>query len=243
VIRAEYTADFYAGLEASARRSAEAIVPLVVELVRPASVVDVGCGLGVWLSVFRQLGIEDVLGIDGEHVDRTALEIPEDSFLSRDLEHPLAVARRFDLVVSLEVAEHLPPESADVFVASLAALGPVVLFSAAAPYQSGVGHQNEQWPDYWAALFAQHDYLPVDAVRRRVWSSEDVAWWYAQNTLLYVARKELARSSALQRELELGGTSQLAVVHPTRYLEWIEWGLRASGDDEGAAAARQRLAR
>jgi ribosomal protein L11 methylase PrmA len=75
-----YTADFYRTQRDGARRSAEVVVPIVVELVQPHSVVDVGCGVGAWLAVFRQNGIEDIVGVDGPHIERQLLEIPPDRF-------------------------------------------------------------------------------------------------------------------------------------------------------------------
>ena len=62
--------------------------------------------------------------------------------------------RKFDLVLSLEVAEHLPSECAEAFVESLVNLGPVILFSAAIPYQGGENHVNEQWPEYWVGVLS-----------------------------------------------------------------------------------------
>jgi SAM-dependent methyltransferase len=133
----EYGPAFFDAHRDGARHSARAIVPLVLRLVRAGSVIDVGCGQGTWLAVFAEHGAADVTGVDGDSVDRDRLEIPADRFRGHDLARPLSVGRTFDLAVSLEVAEHLPAASADDFVASLAHLAPVVLFSAAAPYQGG----------------------------------------------------------------------------------------------------------
>ena len=72
----EYTPSFYRALKESARKSAETIVPLVMELVPADSVVDVGCGLGTWLAVFREKGARNILGIDGGWVLREDLDIP-----------------------------------------------------------------------------------------------------------------------------------------------------------------------
>lgn len=218
-----YDDDYYRNRQAGVTRSAGVIVPMVVEWVRPASVIDVGCGIGGWLAAFGQHGVREVLGVDGAHVDRTKLVIPEDRFLPRDLAQPLRLGRRFDLVVSLEVAEHLPEPSAGAFVESLTSLGPVVLFSAAIPLQGGRGHVNEQWPRYWAALFERRGYAAVDCLRRRVWDNEDVQWWYAQNTLLYVREDRLAASAALKRELEAAPPPPLSLVHPKKYLALHEW--------------------
>src|SRR5437588_1473336 len=173
--------DCYKEVRLGARRSAQVIVPLVPDLVRPRSVIDVGCALGTWLAVFKEHGVEDIWGVDCEQVDSSLLETPEDRFTALDLERPLQMKRRFDLVLSLEVAEHLPGSCAEDFVSSLTELGPVVLFSAAAPFQGGNHHLNEQWPEYWAELFQERNYLPVDCLRRKIWQNESVDWWYAQN--------------------------------------------------------------
>jgi SAM-dependent methyltransferase len=231
-----YTTEFFTALRAGAQSSARALVPLVLELVAPRSVIDVGCGEGTWLSVFREHGIEDVHGVDGDYVDRTRLAIPRERFRPHDLTQPLHLDRTFDLAVSLEVAEHLPAEAADQFVASLARLAPVVLFSAAVPYQGGEHHVNEQWPAYWAERFARYGFLPVDCLRRRTWARPDVEWWYAQNTFLYVARGRLETDAALKREYESAGPVALALVHPRRYLGWIEWALTLCGAKPPAAA-------
>lgn len=157
-------------------------------------------------------------------MDRGQLEIPAERFQAADLERPLSLNRRFDLVVSLEVAEHLAAECADNFVESLTRLGPAVLFSAAIPYQGGACHVNEQWPSYWVKRFQGRGYEPVDCLRRRVWQDRRVEWWYAQNTLLYAERGYLDRHPLLNREYEFAGGTALPLVHPKRFLEWVEWG-------------------
>lgn len=135
-----YSKEFYKSHIAGSRRSAEAIVPLVLALLKPQRVIDVGCGLGTWLSVFEEFGVKDVFGIDGDHVGRSMLQIPLERFAAFDLKKPIQIDRRFDLVVSLEVAEHLPEECAKPFIKTLTTLGLVVLFSAAIPFQGGTGH-------------------------------------------------------------------------------------------------------
>jgi len=218
-----YTADFYRTHRDGARRSAEAVVPIVVELVQPRSVIDVGCGLGAWLAVFRQHGIEDIWGVDGPHIERQLLEIAPDRFQPADLREPIRLPRRFDLVVSVEVAEHLPPECAATFVDSLTALGSVVLFSAAIPHQGGVQHLNEQWPEYWAERFGRNGYVAIDLVRPRIWRDDRVEWWYAQNTLLYVERARVEREPSLRAAYEATRLQPLSVVHPRKYLWLIDW--------------------
>jgi SAM-dependent methyltransferase len=236
-----YSEQFYQTHQDGARRSARAIVPLVLKLLQPKSVVDVGCGIGVWLSVFKEHGVEDIYGVDGEYVNRQALKIPVERFLPFDLTKPLALQRQFDLVVSLEVAEHLPAECAATFVQSLVKLGPVVLFSAAIPFQGGVEHVNEQWPDYWARLFAAADYVALDCLRRQVWQNENVEWFYAQNILLFVRRAYIAGQSTLQRECERNAGLPHALVHPKKYLDVAKQAHKLSPAVQDFAATLARV--
>jgi SAM-dependent methyltransferase len=208
-----YTGAFFDELAGGAIRSARAIVPLVVDLVEPRSAIDVGCGTGAWLAVLVEHGIEDVVGVDGAYVDRAQLLIPPEKFVARDLSKPLAFDRRFDLALSLEVAEHLPAASAPTFVKALVELAPVVLFSAAIPGQGGLHHINERWPDYWASLFGEHGFEPVDAVRPRIWTNPRVEPWYAQNLLLFVSQDALTESRRLKAEADRNDRI-LALVHP-----------------------------
>ena len=159
-----YTTEFFEAHRDGSRRSAQVVVPLVLELVLPKRVVDVGCGVGTWLRVFVENGVTDILGIDGDYVNREHLEIPLDRFLAHDLTRPLRLSQRYDLTLSLEVAEHLPRESVSVFIDSLTYLAPLVLFSAAIPSQAGIDHVNEQWPEYWAEHFDRRGYVTVDNV-------------------------------------------------------------------------------
>jgi SAM-dependent methyltransferase len=213
-----YTKSFYEQLRIGATRSAEAIVPLVLQVYPAHSVVDIGCGDGTWLAVFRKLGVDETLGIDGEHVDRDLLQIPQDRFQAFDLTKPFSLGRTFDLAVSLEVAEHLRADCAAAFVECLTRAAPVVLFSAAIPFQGGTHHVNEQWPGKWAALFQQHGYLPVDFIRKRIWQNDAVEWWYAQNTLLFVRENLIGKNARLKAEFEKTDLNQLCLVHPRQYL-------------------------
>jgi len=179
-----YDRAFYLDQAAGSARSASVIVPLLREFLAVRSVCDVGCGVGTWARCWLDHGV-DVLGIDGDHVTPDQLLIPADEFLAADLCQPLQRGRRFDLAMSLEVAEHLPPTRAESFVADLAALAPVVLFSAAIPGQGGTEHVNERWQSYWAQLFAHNGFATLDVLRPRIWHDARIEYWYRQNILLF----------------------------------------------------------
>lgn len=127
------------------------IVPVIMDLIKPQSVIDVGCGLGTFLRVFAHYGVTDLLGLDGSWVNKTLLEknLEIGKFQEVDLEIGFKVARRFDLAICLEVVEHLGENSAENFIESLTTASDCILFSAGIPGQFGQNHVNEQWPDYW----------------------------------------------------------------------------------------------
>lgn len=168
--------------------SPEIIVPLVMELIKPNSVLDVGCGIGTWLHTFQKNGVHDIFGIDGDYVDKNLLSkyINLNNFKSLDLEKPFDLDRKFDLLINLEVAEHLKESSAKTFVESLCRHTDVILFSAAIPEQGGQNHINEQWPSYWQELFGQLDYVFLDIMRPLIWENHSVEFWYKQNMFLVV---------------------------------------------------------
>jgi SAM-dependent methyltransferase len=212
-----YTEELYKYLQKTSQESAKEIIPILWEFVQPKRVIDVGCGTGTWLSAFQEFGVEDILGIDGDWVDPKMLEIPADKFLALDLSQPLPINQQFDLVVSLEVAEHLPPECAPIFVNSLTKLGPVILFSAAVPFQGGTNHVNEQWPDYWAKLFQAEEYVAIDCVRNKIWQNDRVRWYYAQNILIFAKMEYLTTNPILQQEADRTNIFQLSLIHPYLY--------------------------
>lgn len=209
-----YSESFYAGIGPGSRSSAQVVLPLVFALLQPRSAADIGCGAGTWLAVCRELGVDRVVGVDGEWVTNKTLQIPQEMFRAADLRERLLLPGTYDLVISLEAAEHLPQARAESFVADLVRLGKAVLFSAAVPRQGGDHHINEQWQDYWAKHFDACGYIAIDCVRPAVWDDARVDYWYAQNVLLYVAPDLLEANPGLRAASARTNPRQLSMVHP-----------------------------
>jgi SAM-dependent methyltransferase len=210
----DYTREFFSARDDNASKSAAVIVPLLMELVSPRSVVDVGCGLGAWLATFEAAGVKDYQRLDGPYVNTAQLRIPRERFLPAQLPKGMDLGRTFDLALCLEVAEHLPASAAGELVDALTALAPVVAFSAAIPLQGGTGHVNEQWPTYWADLFMRRGYLAVDALRPRIWGDERVAWWYRQNALVFASTAAMEAHEHLLKWRARTSDAMLSLVHP-----------------------------
>lgn len=209
----QYSGDFYDYIDAGSRRSARVVASLLLPEMRIESLLDVGAGHGAWAAEWLSAGVHDVLAVDGDYVRRDQLAIPETRFLAHDLSQPLDLNRRYDLVQSLEVAEHLPQDKADLFLDNLVRHGDVVLFSAAVPNQGGEHHVNEQPPEYWRKRFGVRGYMAFDFVRPRLAGRSEVMPWYRFNSYLYAneAGEERLSDSILatrvpdERPLEIGG--------------------------------------
>lgn len=168
--------------------AAAEVLPILFEKYQPASVLDVGCGLGNWAFTAKKLGVSMIMGIDGDYVNRSLLKIQEQEFKGIDLRKPFDLNRKFELVICLEVAEHLPKESAETFIESLVNHADVILFSAALPGQGGQFHINEQWPSYWQKIFQSHEYQMIDFFRNKIWNNSKIDPWYRQNLFLVVKK-------------------------------------------------------
>ena len=170
----------------------------------PKSMLDVGCGTGTWLRVALDLGVTDVFGIDGVDVPSQTLLVNPMCFQRRDLTAPVDLGRKFDVVLCLEVAEHLDAEFGPVLIEALTRHSNRVLFSAACPGQPGQHHVNCQWPQYWQELFNQQGFVCDDSLRWQIWSERAVEPWYRQN--LFSAFKDKSKAGKEARIL--------SVIHP-----------------------------
>lgn len=166
------------------------IVPELVKLLKPKNVVDFGCGIGTFLYCFKQAGIKEVLGLDGSWVNKELLYkyLTPQEFKECNLEEKIKLRKKFDLVISLEVAEHLSEKSADIFIQNLIAAGEMIVFAAAIPYQEGQNHINEQWLDYWEEKFLEYNYEMHDILRPIFWDNSKIFWWYKQNMVLFTPK-------------------------------------------------------
>src|SRR4051812_17504617 len=109
------------------KRAAAIVLPLLFKLYQPASLLDVGCGLGSWMAVAAALGVKECVGVDAPPVPKDKLFVPEKTVLEHNLTAPFSLGRRFDLVLCLEVIEHLPESSEDTLLKTITEHADVVL--------------------------------------------------------------------------------------------------------------------
>lgn len=218
-MKEQYNDDFYNILNDINANSINKIVEIIMKKFAPKSVIDLGCGQGIWLRYFKENGgVKDVCGLDGDYVDRNKLLIEKEEFMPYDLSQRLNIGRKYDFAMSVEVAEHIDSEYADVFVDNLTELSDIIMFSAAIPGQGGVHHVNEQWQSYWKEKFETKGYRMYDCIRDEIWNDDNIAYYYRQNIVLYIKQKKehLVQDDYLYSQ----NNRMVDVVHPTTYLKY-----------------------
>ena len=212
-----YNPTYYRYINEGSLRSAQILLPLVSRAFAVRSVVDFGAGQGAWLAAWQGLGVSDVVGLDGAYVDREALLVPADRFVPVDLTTPIRLGRKFDLVQSLEVAEHLPAAAAATFVDNLVAHGDVILFSAAAPGQGGEHHVNERPYAAWRDLFRQRGYAALDMIRPVLARDARVEPWYRYNSFVFVRDDLVPTLPAEVQATRIAPHARIPDVSPAMY--------------------------
>ena len=180
-----YDDEFYQEMYERNNRVALEVIPYIINKLNPKSIIDLGCGQGIFLQVAKQHGVE-VYGVDGEYVEKSQLLIDESEFLPFDLSNSLKIDKKYDIAMSFEVAEHIEKKYADIFVDNLTQLSDIIIFSAAIPNQGGVGHVNEEWPSYWSNKFKDRGYGVSNTLRDYFWNNVNITPLRRQNILLFV---------------------------------------------------------
>lgn len=209
----QYDKNYYEKIGVGSARSAAEVIPVVLQFIKPGSVADVGCGTGLWLKEWQKSGVTSLLGIDGSYITASQFQADPSCFMSGDLEQPIMTNMKYDLVQSLEVAEHIRTEFAETFIQNLCRLGNIILFSASIPEQGGVNHFNEHYPDYWIALFKKFNYHPYDIIRPIIWNNTKIDTCYRQNMLLFIKDGEENNYPHIKTK----GNAVMNLVHPETY--------------------------
>ncbi|MDR2120745.1 MAG: class I SAM-dependent methyltransferase [Tannerella sp.] len=223
--KSKYDTRFYRDNRADKKlRSVEIVLEKAMTfLPEIRSAVDFGCGVGTWLAGLQRRGVTEVKGLDGAWVDKELLVIPRECFVETDFDKEIKVDGKYDLAVSIEVAEHLPEKSAEGFIKALTDASDIILFSAAIPFQAGEGlnHVNEQWPAYWNRLFNNKGFIAVDCLRKRLWDNRDVLSFHRQNIMLFVKENRLKDIQAPEGDFCID-YAPMAIVDHKQYLRMVK---------------------
>jgi SAM-dependent methyltransferase len=125
--------------------------------IRPKTVLDAGCAMGFLVESLHKLGIE-AYGIDISSYAIEQVHPPVRSFCSvGSVVEPFP--RHYDLIVSIEVVEHMPKEDAEKAIANLCRHTSDILFSSTPFDFKEITHFNVQPPEYWAELYARNGFV------------------------------------------------------------------------------------
>jgi len=137
------------------------IADRIVADINPKTALDAGCAIGLLVEALRARGV-DATGID---LSSYAIgQVPE-SVRAYCRHGSIAdeFPARYDLIVSLEVVEHMPAREAEAAISNFCRHADDVLFSSSPLDYKEPTHINVHPPEYWAEAFARHGfYRDVD---------------------------------------------------------------------------------
>ena len=177
--------------------SASQFVDIILNYYQPQSIVDIGCGAGIYLSEFSRRGIQDLLGVDGSPAAKEEFLLEKDKLIIFDLAGECRFPKKYDLCLCLEVAEHLEENMADTLLSTLIGVSDNIIFSAATPGQGprSIGHINEQPHEYWIEKFGRIGFAysrSQTKKMRKEMKTGNVVWWIVNNLMIFI--KEAAPS-------------------------------------------------
>ena len=192
----KYSPEFYESVANRGLITAEICAGVLKGYFRPKSLLDIGAGNGGWSYTFARSfsSIETVTVIDLEIRNSTHIKnlrkLKSLKFFT-PVAQDLSVEQRlpnevFDLIICLEVLEHLPKESSELLSRKFAEKGRFLLFSAAVPGQGGTNHINEQPFVYWQNLLRQNGFFPLDVLRKKLSKNSRVPDYYKDNIVLWI---------------------------------------------------------
>lgn len=217
----QYKDSFYIYRKQLTNISSERVLKILLPIIKPKSVLDLGCGTGIWLAKCKDYGVEDVQGVDGDWVSSELLEIEKSEFTTHNFgTETFSTNKIFDLAICIEVVEHLDDSLAMGLMDSLTKGSDIILFSAAVPGQGGTGHINEQLQSYWAREFGVRGYICVDLIRPAIWDDSSVNVIYKQNMFIYIKKERL---DSLPVEMYLVHSKyEMDRIHPDLLLTKID---------------------
>jgi len=128
----------------------------LIDDIAPTTVLDAGCAMGFLVEKLRERGVK-AFGVDiSEYaIQNVHPDIRDYCWVGSVLE---VFPQRYDLIVSIEVLEHLPPEEAQLAISNLCAHSDDIIFSSTPLDYTEPTHLNVQPPEHWAKLFARQGF-------------------------------------------------------------------------------------
>lgn len=132
----------------------------IIEKYSPATVLDIGCAFGYLVSALRNKGVQ-AYGIDiSEYALSQADEKikPYVKVMSALDNLPDEFPKKYDLVVSIEMIEHLYEDDGLKVIKKMTEYSDMILLSSTDNDFAEPTHVNVQPKEYWCEKFAEHNY-------------------------------------------------------------------------------------
>ena len=134
-----------------------AIADRIVSDISPATVLDAGCAMGFLVECLRERGVE-AWGMDvSEYALQNVHADVQPYCWVGSVTEPFP--RKYDLIVCIEVLEHLPQPDSEKALANLCEHTDDILFSSTPVDYKEATHYNVQQPEYWAEMFCRSGFL------------------------------------------------------------------------------------
>lgn len=207
-----YESSFYRAVADRAEAAAELVVEIIRRYFSVRTLSDVGCGSGTWIRPFLNQGALHVEAFDlpaaWDSAKNSLRDDPRVRFTAVDFESGAPALEKSDLVLCLEVLEHLSSDSAMRVLDALTANSDLIVFSAAQPGQGGTHHINERPLTYWLQRFEAAGFAAFDIFRPELIRRTDVPRYYSLNLFA------LARIGTTSHEALTAHISPLNPVNP-----------------------------
>lgn len=132
----------------------------IIKRYNPKTVLDAGCAMGYLVEALRDRGVE-AYGIDiseyAIHAVRKDIR-PFCAVNSITESIPYTFPQKFDLIITIEVLEHLFPEDSAIAIANLCQYTDMIIFSSTPSDIEDRTHVNVQQREYWARIFAKNNF-------------------------------------------------------------------------------------
>jgi glycosyltransferase involved in cell wall biosynthesis len=174
----------------------------LAEVLAPKSALDIGCGVGAYLEIFKRFSGTKIMGVDG--IDKTASILSADEYVAMELGAINKIRGAAEVVLCMEVLEHLSGQLPEVLIKAMSACATkAVLFSAAEPGQPGNGHINCRPITEWIALWQNEGWTPdLDlTLSCRALSS---LFWFRRNFIVFRRYEEEPNFYAARFLSEIG---------------------------------------
>jgi len=186
-ISKEYNESYYDYLISAELESSLDFGKILIKHFNPSSVIDIGCGCGIYLKAFNDLGVKDLIGYDGSECAIQKSLLPG-KIKIHDLRKPLRLNSKYDLCICIEVAEHIENKYSKRLIKTLTNLSDIVFFTAAPPGQGGTGHINERPYSFWINIFKKEEFNYIDSLTQEIreeMKAKNIISWVTKNMLIF----------------------------------------------------------